>query len=255
MDKAANPIVTVIMPSYNVAPYIEGSVRSVIGQTFTDWELLIIDDCSKDNSYDIACELAKSDERIRVLKNEKNSGVSKTRNFGISQARGEYVALLDSDDQWCETKLEKQLTLMKKENAQICYTSYAMQSDKGVKVHNDYIVPPATNYKKMLLTNVIGCSTVILPADIAKKHPFDETYYHEDYVLWLDLMREGCKAVGCTEVLVRYCVRSDSRSAQKVSSAKRRWQIYRKHLKLNVFKSSYYMFRYAIAGLKKYAKK
>jgi len=144
---------------------------------------------------------------------------------------------------------------LKKEKAQICYTSYAMHSDKGEQVHNDYIVPASTDYKKMLLTNVIGCSTVVLPADIAKKHPFDETYYHEDYVLWLDLMREGCKAVGCTEVLVKYCVRSDSRSAQKVSSAKKRWQIYRRHLKLNIFKSSYYMMRYAIAGLRKYAKK
>ena len=255
MSKNTTPAVTVIMPSYNVAPYIEGSVRSVIAQTFADWELLIIDDCSKDNSYDIACELAASDARIRVLKNEKNSGVSKTRNYGISQARGRFVALLDSDDQWCETKLEKQLALLEKKKAQICYTSYAMQSDRGEKVHNDYIVPDETNYRKMLLTNVIGCSTVILPADIAKKHPFDETYYHEDYVLWLDLMREGCKAVGCPEVLVKYCVRSDSRSAQKMSSAKKRWQIYRKHLKLNFFKSSYYMLRYAAAGLKKYAKK
>lgn len=255
MGKNATPTVTVIMPSYNVAPYIEGSVRSVIAQTFADWELLIIDDCSKDNSYDIACSLAESDERIRVLRNEKNSGVSKTRNYGISLAQGKYIALLDSDDQWCEEKLEKQLALLKKERAQICYTSYAMHSDKGEQVHNDYIVPAATDYKKMLLTNVIGCSTVVLPSDIAKKHPFDETYYHEDYVLWLDLMREGCKAVGCTEVLVKYCVRSDSRSAQKVSSAKKRWQIYRKHLKLDIFKSSYYMMRYAIAGLRKYAKK
>ena len=114
MSKAANPMVTVIMPAYNVSPYIEGSVRSVLEQTFSDWELLIIDDCSKDNSYELACELAKSDERIRVLRNAKNSGVSKTRNYGISQARGKYVALLDSDDQWCETKLEKQLAAKEK---------------------------------------------------------------------------------------------------------------------------------------------
>ncbi len=249
------PTVTVVMPSYNVAPYIEGSVRSVIAQTFTDWELLIVDDCSTDDSYDIACRIAETDERIRVLKNEKNSGVARTRNVGIAQAKGKYVALLDSDDQWCETKLEKQLALMKEKKAQVCYTSYEMVSDKGEKVHNDFIVPPETNFKKMLVANVIGCSMVMLDTEVAQKHPFNESFYHEDYVLWLDLLRDGCRAVGCTEILARYCIRGDSRSAKKASSAKNRWLIYRKHLKMNVFSASYYLMRYAIAGLKKYAKK
>jgi len=247
------PTVSVIMPAYNVAPYIEGSVKSVLAQTYADWELLIIDDRGKDNSYEIACRLAETDSRIRVLQNEKNSGVSKTRNYGIREARGKYIALLDSDDQWRPEKLEKQLAMMEKGDAQIGYTSYAMVSEKGEKVHNDYLVPETTDFKKMLLCNVIGCSTVMLDAKIAKAHPFDETYYHEDYVLWLELMRDGCKAVGCKEVLVDYCVRGDSRSAQKFSSAKKRWLIYRKHLKLPFFKSVYYMMRYAISGLKKYA--
>jgi glycosyltransferase involved in cell wall biosynthesis len=248
----STPKVTVIMPSYNVAPYIEASVRSVVEQTFPDWELLIIDDCSKDDSYDIACRLAESDARIRVLKNEKNSGVSKTRNFGISQARGEYVALLDSDDQWCKEKLEKQLALLAQKKAQICYTSYAMQSDKGEKVHNDYIVPPETDYKKMLLTNVIGCSTVILPTDIAKKHPFDETYYHEDYVLWLTLLQAGYQAAGCVEPLVQWRLIENSRSFDKRKSAKNRWLIYRQYLKLPVLTSAWYFAGYTVAGFRKY---
>lgn len=249
----SNPLITVIMPAYNVAPYIEGSVKSVIDQTYTNWELLILEDRSTDDTYAIAQKLAQSDERIRVIQNEKNSGVAKTRNRGIQMAQGTYIALLDSDDQWYPEKLERQLALIQRENAQISYCSYAMVSEQGEKVHRDYLVPAETDFKKMLLTNVIGCSTVMLQADIAKKHPFDETFYHEDYVLWLTLLKEDCRAVGCTEVLVAYCVRGDSRSAKKFSSAKKRWLIYRKHVKLSFFKSAYYMIRYAIAGLRKYA--
>lgn len=253
MNAKEQILVSVIMPAYNVAPYIEASVRSVLAQSVNDWELLIIDDCSKDDSYEIALRLAQEDSRIRVLKNERNSGVSKTRNYGISMARGSYIALLDSDDQWYPEKLEKQLALMQRTGAQIGYSSYAMLNEKGEQVHKDYLVPAQTDFKKMLLCNVIGCSTVMLKADIAKANPFDETYYHEDYVLWLTLMQQGCKAVGCTEVLVAYCVRDDSRSAKKFASAKKRWLIYRKHLKLPFFKSAYYLVRYAISGLKKYS--
>ncbi len=248
------PLVSVIIPAYNAEKYLSETVSSVLKQTEKDLEILIIDDCSKDNTKTLAYELAKDDSRITVVENETNMGVAKTRNKGFSIARGKYVALLDSDDVWLEDKLERQIKSAKEKKADLVYCSYSMIDEKGEKVCEDFIVPEVVTYESMLLQNFIGCSTVLLTKETVDKFPFPTDMYHEDFALWLDILKSGKKAVGNVEVLSKYRLLRNSRSAGKLKCAKHRFMIYRKHLHIPLLKSLWLMCNYAFSGFRKYKK-
>lgn len=252
MSRIDEIAVSVIMPAYNAERFIEESIRSVMEQTFTDWELLVIDDGSKDATCAIVEKLAAEDERITLFKNEKNMGVAKTRNKGFDLSKGRYVALLDSDDLWHSDKLERQIALLLREKAELAYCSYAIVDSDGNKVKDDYIVPEQVSFEGLLRENAIGCSTVLLSRDIVLRYRFKTEFYHEDYVLWLDLLRDGHKAVGCSEPLVKWRLIDGSRSFDKRKSAMNRWRIYREHLKFSPVKSARLLGAYAMAGVKKY---
>lgn len=250
----AASLVCVIMPAYNAERFIETAIRSVMAQTYTNWELIVIDDCSKDATVDIVERLALEDERVTLLRNEENQGVAKTRNRGLDLCKGSYVAFLDSDDIWYPEKLEKQLVRMKAAGADIGYCSYSLINVENEKIH-DYLVPEQVTYEKLLKENVIGCSTVVLSANLARNYRFQLEFYHEDYVLWLQLLKAGYVAAGCSEVLANWRYLENSRSFNKWKSAKNRWKIYRKYLKLPLAKSTFLVCNYAVAGLKKYRKR
>lgn len=249
------PLVTVIMPAYRAEAYIEAAVRSVMAQSLTDWELLILDDCSGDNTAAIAHALAREDGRIRVLRNEENMGVARTRNRGMDLARGEYIALLDSDDVWHPEKLARQIALLEQTDADLCYCSYAIVDAKGVPCRPDYMVPPEADYRRLLRENVIGCSTVVLTRRILESHRFATDFYHEDYVLWVTLLREGFRAVGCTEPLVDWRFIENSRSFDKRKAAGNRWRIYRDYLHLPLGQSLGAFAGYSLASARKYFRK
>ena len=249
------PVVSVIMPAYNAGRFIEEAVRSVMAQTMTDWELLVLDDGSTDDTLAIAQRLAREDSRIRVLPNEHNMGVAKTRNRGIDLCRGEYVALLDSDDIWYPEKLQAQLALMRETGADVSYCAYAIVDAKGNPSRADYLVPPSVDFKGLLRQNVIGCSTVMLSPEIKEKYRFETGFYHEDYVLWLRLLQDGYKAAGCTRVLVAWRLVENSRSFNKWSAAKNRWRIYRDRMNLGFLYSVRLLAEYGLGGLRKYSKK
>ena len=246
------PLVSVIMPAYNAEKYIEKAIMSVVNQTYTNWELIVIDDGSKDSTSEIVEKLVKKDERIAFFANEKNMGVARTRNRGFDLAKGEYVALLDSDDIWLEEKLEKQLALFSETDADIVYTSYGIIDVEDKKYKEDYLVPSQTDFEKMLGENHIGCSTVVLKKNVTEKYRFNENFYHEDYVLWMQLLKDGHKAYGLTEVLVQYRFYPGSRAANKIKSAQKRWIIYREYLDLPFVKSVVCLVNYMLAGIKKY---
>lgn len=248
------PLVSVIMPAYNAGRFVETAVRSVMTQTVTDWELLVLDDGSTDDTLTIVQRLAQLDSRIRVLPNECNMGVAKTRNRGLDLCRGEYVALLDSDDVWYPKKLETQLALIRETGADLSYCSYAIVDAAGEKTCADYLVPSKVEFRELLKQNVIGCSTVMFSAKVKEKYRFEADFYHEDYVLWLQLLRDGCKAAGCTQVLVAWRYVVNSRSFNKWNAAQKRWKIYRSYLHLEFFYSARLLAEYAIAGLRKYKK-
>ena len=253
MEEALQPLVSVIMPAYNCAGFIPAAVASVQAQTVNNWELIIVDDHSADGTLAVARSLAASDSRIRVLANEQNLGVSLTRNRAIEAAQGQFIACLDSDDLWLPQKLEVQISALTATGADLCYCSYAIIDREGKPCKADYIVPEQVDYEGLLRENVMQCSTMIMPARIAKKYLFSKEFYHEDYVLALSVLRDGGKAVGCTGVLSHYRHLENSRSANKLLAAKNRWLIYRDLLRLPLGKRLRVFGAYATAGLRKYA--
>ena len=252
-QKSGTPLVSVVMPAYNVAPYIEKAAKSVLSQSVGDLELLIVNDASTDDTAMLAASIAAQDARVRVLTNESNCGVAVTRNRGIAAARGTYIALLDGDDYWYPEKLEKQLALAEKTGAEIIYCSYYMVEELDEPWSRAFIVPPETSYKKMLSRNVISCSTVLLKTSALQPSPFGTAKdYSEDFLLWMQLLESGNRAVGCTEVLAAYRLLPQSRSSKKLRCARGRWKVYRKKLHLSFPRSSISFLSYACYGVKKY---
>ena len=252
LKNTSDPLVSVIIPVHNGERYIEKSVRSVMEQTYGNWELLIIDDFSTDSTADVVAALCEDDERVRYIKNIRNIGTASSRNRGLELSKGDCVAFLDADDVWKPEKLEIQLRKMKSENVDLVYSSYEIVNENGEASKGVYSVPDTVSFEGLLKENVIGCSTVVLSSEIAGKYRFAEDYYHEDYCLWLDLLRDGYKVAGCEEALVEWRLITNSRSFDKRNSAIYRWKIYREYLSLPLFKSIRLFFCYFIGGIKKY---
>ncbi len=248
------PLVFVIMPCFNSEQYIGRAIESVISQTYSNWQLLVIDDGSTDESVSVVRSFAEKDLRVHIIVNEKNFGTAKTRNRGFDLFRGDYAALLDSDDIWLPEKLEKQVRLAEKSRADIIYCSYRMIDENGNRLWDDFIVPTVTDFNYMLSSSVISCSTALLSGNIVERYRFPETLYHEDYAFWMMLLRDGAKACGVQEVLAEYRIRAGSRASDKWKVAQGRWHIYRKVLKLPLWKSGEVFIRYMCNGLHKYRK-
>jgi teichuronic acid biosynthesis glycosyltransferase TuaG len=215
------------MPAYNAGETIRSAVQSVISQTEKDWELIVIDDGSADDTADILSELASSDNRIRFLKNEKNSGVSYTRNRAIALARGEWIAFLDSDDLWRPEKLQKQLELAAvHKDMVICYTASSFINDDGEAY--GYVMPAVEKltYKELLRKNLMSCSSVMIRSDIIKNIKMPSDKMHEDYFVWLTVLRQHSTAYGINEPLLIYRLRTNSKSSNRFRSAKMLFNTY-----------------------------
>ncbi len=246
------PLVDVIMPAYNAEKYIDKSIQSVISQEYRNLRLYVIDDCSTDNTVDIVKKWMQLDDRISLIPLQKNTGVANVRNIALDACKGEYIAFLDSDDVWYPNKLSLQVGLAERKKADIVYCSYDMIDDCKKKEYDPFIVPETIDFETMLIRSVMSCSTVMLRRSTAGKERFDDSYYHEDYVFWLSLLKNGMKAYGIVEPLAQYRIVSGSRSNNKLQSAIHRFHIYRAYLKLPFFKSVGYLIKYATAGVSKY---
>lgn len=247
--------VSVIMPAYNMERYIYAAIDSVQKQTHSNWELLVIDDSSTDTTCAVVERLAAEDTRIRLIRNEKNMGVARTRNRGFELASGEYVALLDSDDLWREEKLAHQVRLAEKTGADVVFCSYGIIGATGEKRCADFIVPEVTNFEECLSKIVISCSTALLSRDVYSRYRFNPDYYHEDLVFWLQILHDGLKARGITDVLADYRVYEGTRASNKMRSAVNRWKVYRTYFSLPVGKSVLMFAKYTFLGIKKYWRK
>lgn len=244
-------LISVVMPNYNGHRFIEQAIDSVLSQTYKNFELLVVDDCSKDDSLSLIKQKAQSDNRIRVISLEHNAGVANARNVGIKEAKGEYIALLDNDDLWTEDKLERQLVLARK-GADIVYCSYDFIDEQNNSIKKPFVVPQQTDFNKMLASSVISCSTSFIKTALMQAHPFNPDFYHEDYVLWMELLRVCPTAYGDPKVLMHYRQVIGSRSNKKGNAAKERWNTYRKALNLNAITSAWVFVRYAVNGVVKY---
>jgi len=246
------PLFTVVIPAYNSEKYIEESVHSARRQTIGDIEIIIVCDPCGDSTETIAEELAKQDPRITVIRNTERLGVAESRNIGMTEAGGEYIAFLDADDVWLEDKLSRQYELLTQTGSDICYSSYSFVDASGREVGNPFVIKGSIDYKGLLYGNVIGTSACVVSKEIAGKHRMDGSYYNEDYVFWLSLLKAGHTACGVTDVLVNYRLSPGSRSRDKLLLTKHRWDTYRKFLSMNIFASTWYTAIGSLRAAKKY---
>lgn len=244
-----NNLVSIITPSYKSERFISETLESVLAQTYQNWEMIIVDDCSPDNANEIIGKYTKKDSRIKLIKLEKNGGPANTRNEGIKQAEGKYIAFLDSDDIWLPTKLEKQISFMEKKQLLLSYSSYHTIDEYGNRI-NTRNVKEYIDYTDMLKSNHIGNLTGIYDCSELGKVYMDNVG-HEDYTLWLKIMKKVGSAHGIVEPLAEYRIFSSSISANKFKAMSWTWNIYRNVVGLDIFRSSYYFLHYIYYSLKK----
>ena len=245
-------LVSIITPAYNAAAYIAETIESVFAQTYTNWEMLIVNDCSKDNTAEIVQSYAAKDKRIKLINLKQNSGAAIARNAAIQNAKGRYIAFLDSDDLWKKEKLQKQIQFMQQNGYAFTYTSYEHFKETKENIQNQVQIPKSLNYQQALKGNQIGCLTVMLDKKQMLNIHFT-TQKHEDYILWLNILKQGITAYGIQESLALYRTgNSKSISGNKMQSAMWTWKVYRESQRLSVVKSMYYFWFYVVNGLKKY---
>lgn len=235
----ANPCVSVVVPVYNAAAYIEKCIETVSGQTYTDWELILVDDCSSDQSVNII-EKHLGDERIRLLRQPENLKAAQARNRGIEEAKGRFIAFLDADDIWDERKLELQLDFMKKKDCAFSYTAYEFGDENARRTGKIVKVLPKINYRKALSRTIIFTSTVMFDLDkLTKEDIMMPDVPSEDTATWWKILKTGVEAYGMDDVLTVYRRPSKSLSSNKFTAIKRIWNLYRRVEKLNPVYSAY----------------
>jgi glycosyltransferase involved in cell wall biosynthesis len=244
-------LVSIITPSYNSSRFISQTIESVLAQTYQDWEMIIVDDVSPDNSNDIIDEYCKKDSRITLIKLEKNSGPAVARNKAIEEAKGRYIAFLDADDLWHPEKLEKQINFMNENNLALSYASYYIISEDNVDL-GIFTTKERIDYFDLLKTNSIGCLTAMYDTKLIGKVLMPNIIKKQDYGLWLKILKQIDYAKGLLEPLAYYRLVSNSVSSNKVDGIKYIWKIFRDVEKLNIFQSFYYFCFYVYYGLRKY---
>lgn len=255
------PLISIITPMWKGANLVGETIESVLSQTFNDWEMIIVDDCSPDNNagVNVVLSYANNDERIKLIQLKKNKGSSGARNEAMKVAQGRYYAFLDSDDVWEYNFLEtmmKSINNCNNEKSAIYFCSYKRMDSKLEKeLLEPYVYTKELAFDDLLYHCPIFPSTAIIDTSRIKTKVFfreELKNLRDDYVFWLDILSQGLIAIGFKDILVKYRMRDDSLTASKKNMIKPQWNIYRRILHFNIIKSSYYLFSWALNGLKKY---
>lgn len=247
-----NSLVSIIMPAYNSEKYIGKAIESVLAQTYNNWELIVIDDASTDNTLNILKSYRK-DPRVKLFQNKENMGVSATRNKGINMASGEWIAFLDSDDLWLPSKLEKQIKYAKLNNADFLFTGASFIDENGISYKGVFEIPSKVSFNDLKKHNVISCSSVLIKKRFFESIKMENDEMHEDYAVWLRILRTGVIAYGVNEPLLVYRISKKSKSGKKIRSVKMTYRVF-KYIGLSSFESVYFTIRHLLASIPKYAK-
>jgi len=235
-------LVSIIMPTYNCASFIKESVESVLAQTYTNWELIIVDDCSKDNTREVLAPYLAKYPHVHYTCLEKNGGPATARSKALQQVKGDYVAFLDSDDLWTTDKLARQINFMKQHKAPFCATGYALMKEDGTRLNTALIPPEKTNYDKMLrLSCPVGNLTVMYDRRIVGDQQVPAIKKRNDFALWLQVLHKTPICYGMTDILATYRLRTKSVSSNKLKLLPYHWQLYHHIEKLSVLKSAWYI--------------
>lgn len=236
------PLVSIITPMYNSEHFILETIGSVVNQTYTNWELLLIDDGSTDNTIKIVEDFKSKYANIKLLQNDTNLGAAKSRNKGILEAKGDYIAFLDADDVWKPNKLEVQILFMQTHNCEVSFSSYEQINESGKPLHKLVQALPKLTYNKYLKTNYIGNLTGMYHAKTLGKITSPNLRKRQDWLLWLAAIKKSGKpALGIQQSLAYYRVRDNSISSNKIEMLKYNYLVYKKGLGFSTIKSLYRM--------------
>lgn len=228
-------LVSIITPCFNSEKYISQAVQSVISQTHENWELLLVDDCSSDETFSIISNFASHDKRVKAFKLDKNSGTGVARNFAIQEAQGNYIAFLDADDLWKPEKLEKQLSFMKTQKIPFTFSFYETIDEAGNLRNETITTPSKITYQQLYFCNWIGNLTGIYSVDFFGKIPISSIKKRQDWMMWLQIVKQIKTAIPVPESLAYYRVREDSISASKWKLIAFNFKVYRDFHKRNFF--------------------
>ena len=245
------PLVSVIMPCYNMESYVADSIASVQRQTYPHWELLIVNDASTDRTVEIVKSLAEQDEKILFVVKKEHSGIADTRNQCIQMAKGRFLAFLDADDIWHPEKLDTQLRFMMERNVGFTYTTYDWIDEEGNTLNKSIKTIGHLDYETYLRNTIIGCSTVVVDKTIVGEVVVPRFRTSEDTATWLDILKQGHLAYAIDQPLVSYRIRRRSASSNKLKAAADLWKVYRRHEKIPFFKALHYFSCYAFNAIKK----
>ena len=246
--------VSVVIPCYNSNRTIKKCVESALSQEEVLLEVIVVDDGGSEKAADVLTDFL-CDERLNIIRLEKNKGVANARNTGVKAANGEYIAFLDSDDWWDGRKLKKQLEIFENngtnENIALVCTGREIYDSRGNATGKYIGVKEKITYEDLLKTNSINCSSVLIPKKTALEFPMGHDNMHEDYITWLSILKKYGTAYGIDEPLLKYRMDIKSKSGNKFKSAYMTYNVY-KYLGLNFFQRIYHMMTYTINGIKKY---
>lgn len=250
-----NNKVSIITPLYNGERFVGKTIESVLSQTYTDWEMIVINDGSKDSGPQIVEEYCQRDERIKLF-TQANGGSASARNNGIRRATGRYIALLDADDTWMPVFLESQLRLMSETGAMLVYGSHLRIDENDKEILKPFIVPEKIEYKDLLKTCYISCLTGLYDTSAYGKVYLHEEFksLRDDYVYWLEIIKKCGFACGNQEIIGSYRILTQSTSRNKKKVIIPQYKVYRNAEGLSVAKSLYYLAHWAINGIMKYRK-
>lgn len=244
-------LISIIMAAYNAEKTIDRAIASVLAQTYREFELIVVNDCSKDQTRQIVQKYTEQDPRVRLVDNPKNYGISYTRKRGSNEARGTWIAVLDSDDAWTTDKLEKQAKRQSETGADLLFTGSTFMDVDGKPVEWYLHAPCEITYRQLLKQNVLSNSSSLVKKDLYDQYYAAGDNMHEDFATWLNILKTGRKAYGIDEPLLIYRLTKTSKSGNKLKAAKMNWNTYR-YVGLSFFEALYYECWYIVNGLLKY---
>jgi glycosyltransferase involved in cell wall biosynthesis len=245
-------LVSIITPSYNSAKYIAETIQSVQNQTYQNWEMIIVDDGSSDQTESVVLSIIQNDNRIQFHKLNHNSGPAVARNTGIEKASGDYMTFIDADDIWFPTFIENNIKTIQETGIPFVFSSYKRANEQLEFVYSDFIVPHKVSYTDILKSNSISCLTAFLDIKKLGKKYMPLIRKRQDMGLWLNYLKVIPFAHGIQETQAIYRIRENSLSRKKSDLIKYQWQFYRQVENLNVFQSAYYMLHWMYRGFMKY---
>ena len=247
-------LVSIIVPVYNAENFIEETMDCVSAQTYTNWELLLVEDCSSDNTVTIIQQYLEKtrDDRIRLIRQPSNLGAARARNRGLREANGRYVAYLDADDLWVPEKLEKELAFMKEKGAAFAFTGYEFADENGKGMGKIVHVPEKLTYRQALSNTTIFTTTVMFDLQQLSREQLEMPIMKsEDTALWFKVLRSGVTAYGLDENLVKYRRAGKSLSSNKLEALRRIWNLYRRAEGMNVINSAWHFCFWALRAVKR----